>query len=179
MEYDGTVAYLTPTTAQRGVICTDQLIYQQATYNLTSTTAAQKLFSTTNGAVTLTTGLYEFECLFNLSGLSATSSSFGWGLAGTATYTQYWYATAHKNALATAGNAQSTFNTAANTTIATATTSTTGYAMIKGTINVTVTGTVIPQVSLGVAVVGVVGIGSYFKIRPLGSTSVATVGNWS
>jgi hypothetical protein len=44
---------------------------------------------------------------------------------------------------------------------------------------VTVGGTVIPQVSLGVAAAAVVGIGSFFKIRALGGAAVTSIGNWS
>jgi hypothetical protein len=50
------------------------------------------------------------------------------------------------------GNATMTYNTASTNTGLTPTgTSTNAYAFIKGIIRVTVAGTVIPQVSLGVA----------------------------
>ena len=53
-------------------------------------------------------------------------------------------------------------------------------AKISGIIKVTVAGTVIPQVSLGVAAAAVVGINSFFKIRPIGTTATAIyAGNWS
>lgn len=182
-EYDGAAMYATTTTSQRGVISTDQLAIQQATYTLTSQTAAQKLFNVlANGQVTLTAGTYSFECFFSLSSMSATSGSFGFALGGTATFTQYWWADAQKGTatVATATATQTTYNTAAaNTALATASTNTVGYTKIGGTIVVTGAGTVIPQVSLGVAAAAVVGIGSYFRIRPVGSTSVVSVGNWS
>jgi hypothetical protein len=181
-EYDGVAAYVTPTTAQRGVISAEQLIIQQSAYTLTSQTAAQKLFnSTSTGTVTLTAGTYVFDCFFSLSSMSATSGSFGFALGGAATFTQYWWADAQKGTatLATATATQSTYNIAANTTLATASVNTVGYVKIGGTIIVTVGGTVIPQVSLGVAAAAAVGVGSYFRIRPIGSTSVASVGNWS
>jgi len=182
MEYDGTVFYATPTVSQRGVIMAEQIILLQAAYTLTSQTAAQKLFNTpTSGQVTLTTGTYEFECFYSLSAMSATSGSFGFALGGTATLTQFFYATAQKGAaaVATATATQSTYNVAANTTLATASVNTVGYAQISGIINVSASGTVIPQVSLGIAAAAVVGIGAYFRIRPIGSTTVTSVGNWS
>ena len=182
-EYDGAAMYATTTTSQRGIISTDQLAIQQATYTLTSQTAAQKLFNVlASGQVTLTAGTYSFECFFSLSSMSATSGSFGFALGGTATFTQYWWADAQKGTatVATATATQSTYNTAAaNTALATASVNTVGYAKIGGTIVVSSGGTVIPQVSLGVAAAAVVGIGSYFRIRPVGSTSVVSVGNWS
>ncbi len=55
----------------------------------------------------------------------------------------------------------------------------TDITSISGIINVSVTGTIIPQVSLGIAAAAVVGIGSYFRIRPIGNTTVTSVGNWS
>jgi hypothetical protein len=161
---------------------TDQIILQQSTYTLTSQTAAQKLFNaTTNGQVTLTAGTYGFDCFFSLSSMSASSGSFGFALGGTATVTQSFRAAAQKGTatLATATATQVTYNTTANTTLATASTNTVGYAQIDGILVVTVGGTLIPQVSLGVASAAVVGVGSYFRIRPYGSSSVSFVGNWS
>jgi len=182
LEYDGVALYATPTASQRGVVQSEQLILLQAAYTLTSQTAAQKLFNTpTGGQVTLTAGTYGFDCFYSLSAMSATSGSFGFALGGTATLTQFFYATAQKGAaaVATATATQSTYNVAANTTLATASVNTVGYAQISGIINVSVTGTVIPQVSLGIAAAAAVGIGSYFRIRPIGNTTVTSVGNWS
>jgi hypothetical protein len=182
LEYDGVALYATPTAAQRGVIMAEQIILLQAAYTLTSQTAAQKLFNTpTNGQVTLTAGTYEFECFYSLSAMSATSGSFGFALGGTAILTQFFYATAGKGAaaVATATATQSTYNVAANTTLATASVNTVGFAQISGIINVSASGTIIPQVSLGIAAAAIVGIGSYFRIRPIGNTTVTSVGNWS
>jgi hypothetical protein len=182
VEYDGTVFYATPTASQRGVIMAEQIILLQSAYTLTSQTAAQKLFNTpANGQVTLTAGTYEFECFYYLSSMSSTSGSFGFALGGTATMTQFFWSLAAKaNPAATTTAANSTYNvTAANTALSAATVNTVGYANISGIINVSVSGTVIPQVSLGVAAAAVVNIGAYFRIRPIGNTTVTSVGNWS
>ena len=183
VEYDGVALYATPTSAQRGVVATEQLIYLQSAYTLTSQTAAQALFNVpANGQVTLTTGTYRFECLYSLSSMSASSGSFGFALGGTATITQTWMATARKSTLTdtTVTNPSVTsYNTAANTGLTAANTVTTGFARINGALIVTAAGTVIPQVSLGVASAAVVGVGSYFRISPLGTTTVTSVGNWS
>lgn len=182
MEYDGTVFYATPTALQRGVIMAEQIILLQSAYTLTSQTAAQAMFNTpAGGQVTLTTGTYEFECFYSLSAMSASSGSFGFALGGTATKTQFFWSLAAKGSpLATTTAANSTYNvTAANTALSAASVNTVGYANISGIINVSVSGTVIPQVSLGVAAAAVVGIGAYFRIRPIGSTTVTSVGNWS
>ena len=119
--------------------------------------------------------------------MSTTSGSFGFALAGTATYTQQWQSWATKgNATATtitSGNANSvytTINTAANTTLTGSSTTVGGGALIKGFIRVTVAVTVIPQVSLTVASAAIVQSGSYFKITPVSATSTTNIiGNWS
>lgn len=180
LEFTNPAFYLTPATSQRGVVLVDQFILQQATYTLTSQTAAQKLFNASaNGQVTLVAGTYEFDCVFSLSSMSSTSGSFGFAFGGGATLTQYWWSNANKATLATAAGGQMTYNTAANTAIATATTATVAFARCGGILNVSVGGTVIPQVSLGVAAAAVVGVGSYFKIRALGDTAAASSGDWS
>jgi len=180
LEYDGTAFYASMAASTRGVLSTAQWAVLSSAYTLTSQTAAQKLFnSSTNGAVTLPVGTYEFECEFSLTAMSATSGSFGFALGGAATFTQEWTAIADKSALAVAASPQMTFNTAANTTLATASIATTGVARVRGIIRVTVAGTVIPQVSLGVAAAAIVGVNSFFRIAQIGGSSVTTVGNWS
>jgi hypothetical protein len=185
VEYDGTVFYADIAASTRTTIVAEQSLVLNTAYTLTSQTAAQKIFNnTTNGEVTLPVGTYFFECFYSLSSMSATSGSFGFVLGGTATFTQRWRSEAQKGtaSLATATATQNTFSTAANTALATASVNTVGYASISGIINVTVTGTVIPQVSLGIAAAAVVGVGSYFKINavsPTNSTTNVTVGNWS
>jgi len=186
LEYDGSSFYASKASATRGVLHTEQLVVLNTAYTLTSQTAAQKLFNaTTNGAVTLQVGTYQFECFYALTGMSATSGSFGFAMvAGTAVIgSQGWWSMAQKGTatVATATAAQFTYSTAANTTLATASTNTVGYAFIKGIIKVTTAGTVIPSVSLGVASAAVVGVNSYFKIAPVTGVANAniTVGNWS
>jgi hypothetical protein len=181
LEYDGVALYATPTAEQRGVIMAEQIILLQAAYTLTSQTAAQKLFNTpAGGQVTLTAGTYEFECAYSLTAMSATSAAYGFALGGTATFTQFYTTIAKKDSgLSSPLSANITFNTAANTNISGSNTGTGGIANISGIINVSASGTIIPQVSLGIAAAAIVGIGSYFRIRPIGNTTVTSVGNWS
>lgn len=183
LEYDGTAYYSSVAASTRGVMPSEQVTVLNGTYTLTSQTAAQKLFNaTTNGAVTLPVGTYQFECSFALTGMSATSGSFGFALGGAATKTYSYNAIASKGtstALTTASATTATFNTGAQTTLNTAGTGTAGTAVIRGIIRVTVAGTVIPQVSLTVASAAIIQAGSYFKVSPVGSATVTTVGNWS
>ena len=179
-EFENPAFFMTGATSQRGAVLVDQYTVLQATNTLTSQTAAQALFDVTgSGQVTLVAGTYEFECVFSLSSMSGSSGSFGFDLGGGATFTQYWWSLANKATLATAATGQVTYNTAANTTLVTANTNTVAFARIHGVVIVTVGGTLIPQVSLGAAAAAVVGVGSFFKIRALGSSAATTSGNWS
>lgn len=180
VEYDGVVPYLTPSSTMRGVLTTEQYQCLSAAYTLTSQTAAQKLLNaSSNGAVTLQIGTYQFECMFELTSMSATSGTFGFALGGTATFTQAWTASAAMTPLATPLSPQLSYNTTANTALATAGTTSAGNAWIKGIIRVTVAGTVIPQVSLSVAAAAIVSTNAYFKVSPMGAAAVTNVGAWS
>lgn len=164
------------------------LAYVQAPITLTSQTAAQPAFVgtggvLTNGQVALPVGTYEFVGEFNLSAMSASSGGFGFAL-GTANSAvigaQSWSGYANKAAtLATPAAPQFSWNTTASTGLATASTATVGFFRVEGTFTLTTAGAIIPEISLTVAAAAVVGVGSYFKVIPLGSATVSTVGNWS
>jgi hypothetical protein len=178
------ISYYSHADSSRGVMDVQQFISLTGTYTLTSQTAAQKLFnSTTNGALNVKAATtYYFECFYTLSSMSATSGSFGFAIGGTATLTSIaWTSYAIKATTGTtAATLQTTFNTtAANTTIVTGSTQTAGSARISGYIRVNAAGTIIPQVSLGVAAAAIVGVNSYFRIIPMGTNTVTSVGNWS
>ena len=188
VEFDGFAPYFSVAASTRGALCTEQWIILNAVNNMTSQTGVQPLFDggggPTNGSVTLPIGTYQFECQFALTGMSTTSGSFGFSLGGGATKTFTFSATSSKasNTLATAAVANQVFSTAANTALQTATINTAGMALIKGTIRVTVAGTIIPQVSFTTvagAVTPVVQAGSYFRVSPIGNSTVVTVGNWA
>jgi hypothetical protein len=190
MEYDGNTPYFSIAASTRGVMPTEQIVVLTGNNTLTSQTAVQPIFDggggPTNGSVNLPIGTYQFECSFAANTLSTTSGSFGFSLGGGATKTFTYQAMASKAtsltapAAANSGAMYSTFNTAANTTLVAANTNPVCTAFIKGTIRVTVAGTIIPQISLGVAAAAVIQAGSYFKVSPLGNVStVATVGNWA
>jgi hypothetical protein len=182
IEYDGAVFYATPAVSTRSVITAEQYTVLTGAYTSANQIAAQKIFNTsTNGAVTLAIGNYQFECFFSLSAMSASAGSFGFALVGgtgPATFTQSWYAEAQKSTSnATPAAPFVTYNTAANVLLTTANVNTIGYAFIRGYINVTVAGTIIPSFSQTTAAAAIVGIGSYFKVSPLSGTNI--VGNWS
>jgi hypothetical protein len=184
IEYDGSSFYSSIAASTRGVMPTEQIVVLNTAYTLTSTTAAQKLFNnTTNGAVTLPIGTYQFECSFTVTSLSSTTGSFGFAFGGAATIgSQAWWVFASKPTAFTGSTTwQGNYNTAASTGLTTVGTATNGMAVIKGILKITAAGTVIPQISLSPAAAAIVGINSYFKISPITGASAAniTVGNWS
>jgi hypothetical protein len=148
----------------------EQRLYLPAAYTLTSSTSAQKLFNVpSTGAFNVDAEVYEFECEFDLTGMSATSGTFSFLFGGTATIgsIKYW-ASAQKSAavgtLATWPSKVVTVGTAS--ALVAATTTTTGAAVIRGVVEVTAPGTLIPEVKLSVASAAVVGAGSWFRLTP-------------
>jgi len=182
-EYDGSAFYVSPAASTRSTIVAEQIMYLGTAYTLTNATGVQKLFNgSTNGTVTLPVGDYQFECFVTISALPVTGT-YGFAMAGTATYTQSWKADAQRVAAGTAGASTTSFNTTANTAVTPTSATTTGYMHIRGTINVTITGTVIPQFSMTTtSAAAVIGVGSFFKISPFSGTNGSTnvvIGNWS
>jgi hypothetical protein len=98
-----------------------------------------------------------------------------------ATFSSFKYtAIANKQTATTPNTALiSIQNVATARSLVAANTNTTGQARISGLLRVNGGGTVIPQVSLGIAAAAVVGVNAYFRIVPVGSNTVLSVGNWS
>lgn len=186
IEYDGNVFYADVGASQRGIILAESFYLVDSALTLVSQTAAQPYLAgtggLTNGEITLPTGTYGFQTQFSLTSMSASSGGFGFalGVANSAVIgVQAWLATATRTALATPTAALSSWNTAANTELATANTTTTGWATIQGMFTLTTAGSIVPSLSQTTAAACVVGVGSYFNIWSLGSKTVASVGNWS
>jgi hypothetical protein len=183
VEYDGSVGYFTSIASNRAVWMAENVAVSTTTYQLANQTTPQKMLNTsTLGALTLAVGTYEFECGFALSALNtATSSVFGWTLAGAATKTVAWMSHATSGTITTPQTAFVTYNTAANAAIVPANTTGVGTAYITGIIRVTVAGTVVPQISTNTgATAALVAVNSYFKVRQVsGGTGIIAVGNWT
>jgi hypothetical protein len=190
IENDGNCFYVTPRTSARNVVRSEQLITINAAYTMTTVaTAAQKLFNaTTNGALNVAPNrTYMYDCAFSLTGMQTTSHTVGFGFGGTASITRNMYVGIAKQAAgSTAGAANIMMSTliAPSTTaagaLAPASTLTTLVAKVEGKIVIDTSGTIIPSIIQSVGTVAaVVGIDSYFRIWPIGSTVVGTVGDWS
>jgi hypothetical protein len=183
IEYDGNVIYSTRNDGARGVIPSEQFVVLSGIHTLASQTAAQSLFDgdagPPGGALYTETGTYFFECVFHLESMSNTNSSFGFALGGTATKTEGWQSFAYKSStIKTPSSPGITWNTSANTTLISNSIGTQGFASIKGTVRVTVAGTIIPEVSLTAAAAAIVQPNSYFKMSAVGTATTTYVGRW-
>lgn len=164
------------------------ITYLNASYTLTSTTAAQKLFNTTtNGTLTISqTGLYEFEGIFSITSMSATSGNAGIDIkgAGTATVSgcQLYVCGLDSTTPGTAAAFSGIVFAGTGTTGAAIVLASTGTAMgfmVRGMMKVTATGTIIPSIALTTAAAAVVGAGSWFRIKQVAPNAVYSVGAWS
>ncbi len=161
----------------------------QSDYTLTSTTSSQKLFnSTTNGALTLPTGVYLFEAMLYLTNMSATAGNgafliVGAGTATLATARTHMRAvgldfTAPKSPGTHSGSGVIGANAFSSNLVSTL--SGTGLTVsISGHFDVTSTGTIIPSFALLTAAAAVVKAGTFFRCQCIGPTATATLGNWS
>ncbi len=158
-----------------------------ADYTLTSTTSAQKIFNwSTNGAATLTTGVYEFDMFLMVDGMSATSGNAKFDLlgAGAATLALIGYASHGDDAASSVGLNSTKSGTASRVSLTAGNlvNTTTAVAMhvhVKGSFDCTGAGTIIPSILLTTAIAAVVKAGSHFRCRRLGATGVAVGGTWT
>lgn len=158
------------------------LLRANATRTFTSNTSSQALFTTpTNGRMTLPTGVYKFEALLSLSGMSGTSGNALISMigAGTATIGKWlWDVMGIDGATATAAarNGQTIVTAASGAAIVTATTATAMQLRVTGTFEVTVAGTLIPSMTMLTASASVLAIGSYVIVERMGATGITSQG---
>jgi hypothetical protein len=183
LEFDGVCFYQTAIDATRQVTRTEQIITQQSSRTLTTSTSPQKMFNeTTNGTLTVGAGTYLFDCAGSVTGFSTSAHTLGWGFGGTATLsTQGWYAATKQGTdPGTLANAVSAWFVAASTAISQNTTQPSINFYMSGKVVVNAGGTLIPNVHIPAnnATAAVLQDG-FFRIYPIGSSVVGSVGNWS
>jgi hypothetical protein len=161
-------------------------IQQNATYTLTSSTAAQKLFNaSTNGTLTLPIGTYRYEAFVYLTSMSATSGNGAFGIlgAGTATVASALsMATGFDAAIGAGAASNGSYWTGvtSNAAIVTVAVNTALGVTIRGTFRVSVAGTIIPSITLTTAAAAVVEPNNYFMCRRISSSATGvTYGPWS
>lgn len=186
-EYDGKVFYDTPVASGRGLRVLSHFTALTADFVGTDVNTAQPFFSTAQDVITLSAlTSYEFEAVISMSRIAGTTShTIGILFGGTATFTSIGYSA---DTTSTTGNALGTVSSiyavAATSTVVTAASTTAtenNIFKLKGIMRINAAGTVIPQFIFSAAPGGVPTIraNSYFKLTPLGSNTVASIGNWA
>lgn len=159
-----------------------------SSYTLTSTTATQKLFNaTTNGALTLDVGVYEYGLLAQITSMSTTSGNALINILGAGT--AVIGASSLIGSFGTEGGTSTTAQALSGTTLTGSSTSaslvaagtaTSMGAQVRGLLRVTTAGTIIPSIALVTAAAAVVTAGSYFTIKRRSSLSADTfAGAWT
>ena len=187
VEHDGKVFYATSVASSRQAVVGQQLAVLAANYVLTDSGSAQKIFdASSNGTITLAASTsYFFEALYLLTNTGTTSHTWATLFGGTATLTSIAYlAQAHTNTGNVLTAVSQIYATAATATVVTgASTSATENVVVKlsGVIRVNGAGTLIPQIQASAQPNGTETIlaNSWFRCWPIGTNTVAAVGNWS
>lgn len=182
-EYDGKVHYSSHEANSRGVSESVQFITLTSAYTIgTAGPGLRAMFnSPTNGAVTLRGATtYLFECWGSVSSLSATSGTLALGFLGTASTTEIRYVGWSSKTAVVAATAQvANATTTASTTLTSASTTTTGQWSISGKVVVDSGGTFIPAIGHSVEANPIIGDNTVFRIWPVGTNTVQSVGNWT
>lgn len=162
------------------------LIRQPANRTLTNVATQQRLFdATTNGRTTLATGTYMFDAQLSITTMSATSGNAAFSIlgGGTAVLADVLYSVigVDGNSATAAAQSGSTVVATNGTSPASAVSAGTGTAVqmhIKGTFEVTTSGTIIPSITLVTAAAAVLVAGSYFRCQRIGAAGLSTIGTW-
>jgi hypothetical protein len=188
IEYDGSAIYSSVAASQRGVLPSESFIAQSSNYVAADSASAQQVFdATAAGAITLTgSTAYMFEAVYYISRSAGTTShTLATLFGGTATFTSITYLA---ETTSTTGNVLGAVSRIYGTgigalTVTAASTSATENitVILKGMIRTNAGGTVIPQIQYSAAPGGAPTIvrNSYFRLTPVGNSSVVSVGNWS
>lgn len=188
IEMDANCFYVCTDAGNRGVVPVENLIRQHADRAAFANNANQQAIfdSVANGTLTLETGAYLFEGVIQIKVTSATSGNLKFSLAGAGggTFAIILYTIsaidAANDTLTAWSGVSEIISTQTVTNMATATIATVTTFFVKGSFECTVAGTLIPSVAQTTAVTtAVTTAGSYFKCNRVGSTTAASVGQWS
>jgi hypothetical protein len=177
----------------RGLVTAEQSIFSTGSYTL-SISAAATAFALFSGIVgsgqvyVRGNTTYEFETVFSVSGMSATSANVQFALIpNTATISTYGYTAfgTKINSTDAISPAQISHISGSGTPtllqITTGATGTFAQCVVKGFIRTSSNGYLIPSigVSAGTPVTVNIAANSYFKIKPMGVNDTQYIGKWS
>jgi hypothetical protein len=185
-EYDGTVFYSTPVANQRGVSPSAFVRVQVNNNTLSDTTSAQAVFSSPSAIGLAASTAYQFEAVYYITRAAGTTSHTTSVLFNaTSALTSIAYVADATTSTGVALTALSRiYGTATTGVVVTgASTSATENLVItlRGIIKTNAATTLTPQFQYSAAPGGAPTVlaNSYFKLIPLGTSSVISVGNWS
>lgn len=191
LEYNGSVFLSTPVAAQRGLLPTEYFVALSSNYTATDSASAQKVFNVpTDGAMTvLANTTYFVEGLYTVTpsaNFDAVAMQTLFALGSGATLTSIRYVADTTTGLAAAVNTlkrvQASAATAVTVTDAAPGGAATNFVVqIRGIIRTNTAGTITPQMQFtgtpGSA--PVVQANSFFRLVPVGSGSVTSIGAWT
>jgi len=191
VEYNGTVFLSTPAASQRGLMPTEYLVALASNYTANDSASAQKVFNVpTDGAVAvLADTTYFVEGQYAIApaiNFNAESVQTLFALGSGATLTSIAYSADTTTGLAGAVTAIKRVQVAAATAVTVTDAAPGGAAtnfviQIRGIIRTNTAGTITPQFQFtgtpGSA--PVVQANSFFRLVPVGSGSVTTIGTWT
>ena len=186
IEMDANAIYMTHDAGNRGAVDICHYIRAASSRALSNVATEQAIFnSPTNGRITLEVGLYFFEGMLYLTGMSGTSGNAAFDIVGAGTVVTadwLWHAVGIDNTTPTSAGTQTGSFSITQQSVASMLTAGTGTAMgvqLRGTFEVTTAGTLIPSVTLVNAAAATVAAGSYVMLRRMGAPNYVSVGDWS
>lgn len=186
IELDADCFYGCTDAGNRGIIPVQHFIRADSSRNLTASTAQQAIFnSPAAGKLTLETGCYRFEGLIAFTAMSTGSGNTMLTIVGSTTATCgsfLWHAWGFDTSTPSTPGAQTgsqLVTTSSGVAVISAATGSAMYCSFQGSFEVTAAGNIIPSVKLPVAKAVTLAAGAYFTIWRIGSTTVASVGQWT
>jgi hypothetical protein len=183
---DGQITTFSNAGANKGHVPATHWVMLTADYNLSNSGSEQKFFNTTtNGALTLPAGVYEFEAFLYVTTMSGTSGNLAFDPvgAGTATTDRWGYhASGIDNSSPLSAGTRTGSASVTQQSVASIVTAGTGTGMVvhvTGMFRVTAGGTIIPSITLVTANAAVAKAGSWFKCAKIGETTETSVGAWT
>jgi len=187
-EYDGVVFYNSPATNQRGVLPTEIFLCLVSPYVANNSNSAQKVFNTpANGTVSLSASTtYFFEAVYYITrslGSNSHTLSTLFSMSNSPTSISYTADTTSTtgNALGAVSRIYGTGITGVVVTAASTSTTENITVKLSGVLRTNAATTFIPQIQYDAAPGGAPTIlaNSYFRLTPVGNSTVGYVGNWS
>jgi hypothetical protein len=185
IEMDANAIYMTHDAGNRGAVDICHYIRAASSRALSNVATEQAIFnSPTNGRITLEVGLYFFEGMLYLTGMSGTSGNAAFDIVGAGTVVTadwLWHAVGIDATTPTTAATQTGTFSITQQSAASMVTAGTGTAMgvnLRGTFEVATAGTLIPSVTLVTASAATVAAGSYVMLRRLGASNYTNVGQW-